>query len=208
MKCTQYISQGNTIQEHINNIENACKAGVCWVQLRLKNVSIIDYLSAAKKCRQICNTYGTILIINDNIGIAAESGADGVHLGLSDTNPKEARKQLGISAIIGGTANTLEDCKQHIEDGVDYIGLGPYSFTTTKKKLSPVLENKGYNTIISQLRNEGLNTPVVAIGGIKMEDISKLSETGIDGIAVSGLLTGEPIAILKERVQKMKFWTN
>ena len=206
MKSTQYISQGKTIQEHIENIENACKAGICWVQLRLKNVLLIDYLEAAKKCREICDIYGTILIINDNVGVAAESGADGVHLGLNDTSPKEARKQLGKNAIIGGTANTFENCIQHIKDGVDYIGLGPFRFTTTKKELSPVLESKGYSSIISQLNKKGYKTPIIAIGGITLEDITELSKTGIEGIAVSGLLTGENFDVLKERIQKMKFW--
>jgi len=202
----QYISQGATIQEHLDNIEKVCQAGIKWIQLRLKNVSLIEYLNAAKKCRVICDTYEAVLIINDNVGIAAESQADGVHVGLTDINPKEARKQLGENAIIGGTANTLEDCLQHINDGVDYIGLGPFKFTTTKNKLSPVLGIEGYQKIIDQLKKQGHQIPVIAIGGITTEDTPELSKTGIRGIAVSGLLTGISISItkLQNRINELK----
>lgn len=196
----QYISQGKTIREHLDNIEAVCKAGGRWVQLRLKNVSLMEYLTAAKKCREICDTYGAIFIVNDNVGIAAESGADGVHVGLTDTNPAEARKQLGANAIIGGTANTFEDCEQHIKDGVDYIGLGPLRFTTTKVKLSPVLGMEGYTKIVKSLAEKGHQTPVIAIGGIQLNDMEALSQTGVSGIAVSGLLTGVSNEELEKRI--------
>lgn len=185
----QYISQGKSIPEHLSNIEKVCQAGGNWIQLRLKNVSLIDYLEAAKKCRIICDRYGATLIINDNVGIAAESQADGVHVGLTDVNPKEARKQLGKNAIIGGTANTYENCLQHINDGVDYIGLGPYKYTTTKDKLSPILGIEGYQKISTQLAQKRQQIPIIAIGGITVEDIPVLLKTGIHGIAVSGLLS-------------------
>lgn len=201
---TQYISQGNTIKEHLENIENVCKAGGKWVQLRLKNIELIDYLNAAKEARKICDTYEAVLIINDNIGVAGESNADGVHVGLTDINPKEARKQLGSEAIIGGTANTLEDCLKHINDGVDYIGLGPFRFTKTKDKLSPILGAKGYTEIVKKLTSEGYQLPVVGIGGITLNDLQELSRTGLSNVAVSGLLTNEPIEVLKERVEKIE----
>ncbi|WP_010522999.1 thiamine phosphate synthase [Aquimarina agarivorans] len=200
----QYISQGKTITEHLQNIEAVCKSGCKWVQLRLKNVELLDYLNAAKEARKICDTYGAVLIINDNIGVAGESGADGVHVGLTDTNPKEVRKQLGEEAIIGGTANTLEDCLQHIEDGVDYIGLGPFRFTTTKDKLSPILGAKGYSEIVNQIVLKGFQLPVVGIGGITLSDLPELSKTGLSNIAVSGLLTGESELELKQRIEQIE----
>lgn len=200
----QYISQGATIQEHINNIQTVCKAGGKWIQLRLKNVSLLEYLDASKKVREICDTYGAILIINDIIGIAAESNADGVHLGLKDANPKEARKQLGKNAIIGGTANTLEDCLQHIENGVDYIGLGPFKFTTTKNKLSPILGIEGYSKIIQSLTEKEHKTPIIAIGGIALEDIPELLKTGVSGIAVSGLFSNRNEKEIKISIDNIK----
>ncbi len=201
---TQYISQGKSIEEHLQNIEAVCKSGCKWVQLRLKNVELLDYLKAAKEARKICDTYGAVLIINDNIGVAGESGADGVHVGLTDTNPKEVRKQLGEEAIIGGTANTLEDCLQHIEDGVDYIGLGPFRFTITKDKLSPILGAKGYSEIVNQIVLKGFQLPIVGIGGITLSDLPELSTTGLSNIAVSGLLTGESELELKQRIEQIE----
>ena len=198
----QYISQGKTINEHLINIEKVCKAGGRWIQLRLKNVSLIEHLNAAQQCRKICDQYDAIFIVNDNVGIAAESKADGVHLGLTDANPKDARKQLGEHAIIGGTANTLEDCLKHIKDGVDYIGLGPFRFTKTKEKLSPVLGYEGYRKITTQLAENKNSVPIIAIGGIDINDIQELKNTGISGVAVSGLLTG--VQNLEERIVEIK----
>lgn len=201
---TQYISQGATISEHLKNIEKVCLAGGKWVQLRLKNVNLLDYQSAAKEARQLCDNYKSVLIINDNIIVAGESNADGVHLGLTDENPKEARKQLGQKAIIGGTANTLKDCLQHIDNGIDYIGLGPFRFTNTKDKLSPILGTEGYAKIVQEITRKGYQLPIVGIGGITLNDLSELQKTGLSNVAVSGLLTNEPITILKERITKIE----
>lgn len=198
MNQIQYISQGITVTQHLENIENVCKAGGNWVQLRLKKVSHLEYLEAAKKTRTICDQYGATFIINDNIGVAAESQADGVHLGLLDTNPIEARKQLGNNAIIGGTANTIQDCLQRIDEGVDYIGLGPFKFTTTKDKLSPILGTEGYKAIITELSNKDYNLPIIGIGGIGVSDILTLSETGLSGIAVSSLLSNKSAEEIKK----------
>ena len=200
----QYISQGATIKEHLENIEKVCQAGCKWVQLRLKNIELLDYLNTAIEARNLCDQYGAVLIINDNIGVAGESNADGVHLGVTDINPKEARKQLGKEAIIGGTANTFEDCLQHIDNGVDYIGLGPFRFTNTKDKLSPILGTEGYTKIVQEITHKGYQLPIVAIGGITLNDLSELQKTGVSNVAVSGLLTNEPMAVLKERIEKIE----
>ncbi|WP_109097222.1 thiamine phosphate synthase [Aquimarina sp. AU58] len=198
----QYISQGKTPQEHLKNIENACKAGCKWIQLRLKEVDMATYLNTALQCRNICDQYDAIMIINDNVSVAKAVLADGIHLGLNDMNPQEARKILGDNFIIGGTANTLENCIQHIEDGVDYIGLGPYKHTITKKKLSPVLGIDGYTSILVKLKNQNLELPIIAIGGITEKDITTLMQTGISGIAVSGELTNQ--VNLEKKIKTIK----
>ncbi|GAA0712907.1 thiamine phosphate synthase [Aquimarina litoralis] len=198
----QYISQGNSPQEHIQHIGEVCEAGVRWVQLRLKNEDPATILKTALKCREICDQYGAIMIVNDSVSIAQASQADGVHLGLNDMNPKEARNILGPNFIIGGTANTLQDCIQHKNDGVDYIGLGPFRYTTTKEKLSPILGIEGYRSITSELRVQQIEMPIVAIGGIVEEDIAGIMETGVSGIAVSGMLTNQ--VQLEERIQNLK----
>ncbi len=197
----QYVSQGKTPQEHLDNIQEVCAAGCKWVQFRLKDEDIATYLHTALKARDICDQYDSILIINDNVGVAKAAMADGVHLGLNDMNPREAREILGDNFIIGGTANTATDCMQHIQDGVDYIGLGPYRYTTTKKKLSPILGFEGYKTILEEVHKNS-KIPIVAIGGIVEKDISDIIKTGVSGIAVSGMLTNQES--LKKKIQNIK----
>ncbi len=198
----QYISQGKTPREHLIHIGEVCEAGCKWVQLRLKNVDMATYLNTALECRNICDQYGAIMIINDNVSVAKASLADGVHLGLNDMNPLEARRILGDNAIIGGTANALEDCNRHLKDGVDYIGLGPFRYTKTKEKLSPVLGLEGYKKILSKFRIQNSELPIIAIGGIETSDMPEIMKTGIDGFAVSGMLTRQED--LEEKIQHIK----
>ncbi|UNY99922.1 thiamine phosphate synthase [Zhouia spongiae] len=187
----QYISQGNTPAEHLLNIREVCKAGVDWVQLRLKNVSDEMYAETAVLAKKICDPYGAKLIINDNVKVAKVIRADGVHLGKTDMSPQDAREILGAELIIGGTANTLSDCIKLCGMGVDYIGLGPFRFTTTKQNLSPVLGLGGYRKIVSQLNDGEMSFPVIAIGGIQEADVKDILYTGVYGVAVSGALTVE-----------------
>lgn len=198
----QYISQGTTPDEHLHNITEVCKAGGKWIQLRLKDVDLVTSINTAIRCREICDQFGAIMIVNDKVDVAKIVGADGVHLGLKDMNPKDARAILGDNSIIGGTANTIEHCLQHVEAGVDYIGLGPFQFTTTKKELSPILGFEGYEEILKELKNKILNVPVLAIGGIEQKDINTLMQTGISGIAVSGMLTTDKN--LEEKINTIK----
>ena len=186
----QYITQENETLSHIDCVREACIAGVKWIQLRVKNKSEGDYLTIAKEAKILCDLYDVILIINDNIQIAKQVNAHGVHLGKKDIHPIDAREMLGEHAIIGGTANTIEDVLSLV-DHVDYVGLGPFKFTSTKKDLSPVLGLPGYEEILTHLKSTcSLNElSIVAIGGIELEDIEPLLEIGVHGIAVSGLIT-------------------
>lgn len=173
------------------NIENACIAGCRLIQLRLKDISFEDYKQAAILAKGICIQFGAVLIINDNAKVALEAKADGIHVGKNDLPPNEVRK-LAPNLIVGGTANTLEDCLALIEQQVDYIGLGPFRFTGTKKELSPILGLEGYHSILSNLQTLGHLTPVYAIGGILPSDAAGLYATGIYGLAISGVMTGKP----------------
>ena len=184
----QYISQGNTLTEHVENIRIVLDAGCQWIQLRYKNkVELMDG-SALKEVKKRCEQYRATFIINDHLDLVQRSGANGVHLGLNDTSVQEARALLGENYIIGGTANTFEDVLQRIEEKCDYIGLGPFRFTTTKDKLSPVLGIEGYREIIAKI-DDLQAPPIYAIGGITTADIEPILQTGIYGIAVSSLLT-------------------
>lgn len=183
----QYISQGYNAAEQLHNIEAALQAGCKWIQLRCKHINEADVLSLAQKVKVLCTQHGATFIVNDFVSIAAQTDADGVHVGLTDTSVQEARSTLGIHKIIGGTANTIEHVQQRIAEGCNYVGLGPFRFTTTKKKLSPILGLQGYETIMQALPAHTI--PVYAIGGLEPDDIAGLVQTGVYGIAVSGIIT-------------------
>ena len=184
----QYISQGTTPDEHLKNIEAALNAGIKLVQLRLKNISDEFYIDYASKAKVLCDKHQALLIINDNVNVAKSSNSDALHLGLNDMKVLEA-KNIIPNKLIGGTANTFEHILQRCTEKVDYIGLGPYQFTSTKEKLSPILGIEGYQTIIHEMKKENLTTPIYAIGGIELKDIEAIINTGVYGMAVSGLIT-------------------
>ncbi len=182
----QYITPDITGDKLFSLVDEVCFHGIDWVQLRLKNISTREYVAQAREVRRICNKYGATLIINDNLEVAVQSKADGVHLGKKDLSTTEARKMTPSHFIIGGTANTLNDVEGLIKTKVDYVGLGPFRFTSTKKELSPILGLDGYNDIINKLSG---NTPIIAIGGIVPDDVSNLMTTGIHGVAASSVIT-------------------
>lgn len=166
----------------------ALEAGCKWIQLRMKDVAVETVRQLAEELKKACENHHALLIIDDYVEVACEVKADGVHLGENDMPIEEARKLLGEGFIIGGTANTFEDVKRHYEAGVDYLGIGPFRFTTTKKNLSPVLGLEGYRNIKQQMIEAGIILPAVAIGGITVEDIPAILATGIEGIAMSGAI--------------------
>ena len=185
----QYISQGNTVEEQLHNIHKALDTGCDWIQLRFKNQNTLAVFTLAEAVKIVCKEYLATFIINDNVHLAKQLDADGVHLGLSDMKVEEARVLLGKTKIIGGTANTFEDVLQRTAEKCDYIGLGPFQFTTTKQNLSPILGLEGYRLIIQQMKIKNIQIPIYAIGGITLENVDSLMETGIQGIAISGLIT-------------------
>lgn len=170
--------------------ELACRGGVRWVQLRVKNLPAAEWKQRALDTQLVCRHHGATLLINDNPALALEIGADGVHLGQQDMSPVEARALLGPNSIIGGTANTFADIEGLVAAGVDYIGLGPFRFTTTKEKLSPMLGLAGYAEILAQCRAAGFAVPIVGIGGVGLADVAALRATGLHGVAVSGAIGG------------------
>jgi thiamine-phosphate pyrophosphorylase len=183
-----YITQQTEKFSHAELAEFACKGGVNWVQLRVKNVEYNEWKKIALDVQNVCKKYRATFIINDNVNLAKEIGADGVHLGLKDMNPNEARSILGNNFIIGGTAHNLEEAKFQIENKVDYIGIGPYRFTSTKNDLSTILGFEGIKNIIETFHETSLQIPFIAIGGIKVDDIPSLLNTEIYGVAVSSAI--------------------
>jgi len=183
-----YISQEVGDTSHVDNIIEACKAGVDWVQLRIKDASEDDILTLAYEAKAICKEHNAKLIINDHVDIAKQIKAHGVHLGAQDMSPTEARKILGDKPYIGATANTWEDVQKLCNEPIDYIGLGPFKHTDTKKNLSPILGIKGYSNILNNMIIHDIEMPIIAIGGIEIEDILDIQMTGCYGVAVASLI--------------------
>lgn len=187
----QYISQGATPADHLRHIQAALDAGCGWIQLRYKKPADAAFIEVAEEVKKACETYQATFIINDHVQLAKELEADGVHLGLTDMPVADARKIVG-DKIIGGTANTLQDVLQRVEEKCDYVGLGPFRFTTTKEKLSPILGLDGCQRIRAELAARKIDLPIYVIGGIGAEDLAAILQTGVHGIAASGLLTNHP----------------
>ncbi|MDF2833758.1 thiamine phosphate synthase [Chryseobacterium indoltheticum] len=198
MEKLQYISQGFTIEDQELNIRKALDNGIKWIQVRWKNAPENEFIRLCKNSKLLCSEYQSVCIINDYVQIAKDIDADGVHLGLKDTSIEISRQILGENKIIGGTANSISDVLQRMNESCDYIGLGPLRFTSTKEQLSPILGFEGYQKIIQTLKEKSLEIPkIFAIGGVVLKDIELLQQIGIYGVAVSGQITNQP-SITKE----------
>ena len=182
----QFISHYTERYGYLDSIRLAIEGGCRWIQLRMKDAIDDEVRPIALAAQQMCREAGATFIIDDRVELVRELHADGVHLGKNDMPIIEARKILGPDFIIGGTANTFDDVVLHYESTADYIGCGPFRFTTTKQKLAPVLGLDGYRSIVSQMQTANINIPIVAIGGITEDDIPAILATGITGIALSG----------------------
>ncbi|MGM9802707.1 MAG: thiamine phosphate synthase [Muribaculaceae bacterium] len=185
----QFITNSPTKQGVIDQVNNVLAGGCKWIQLRMKDAPRELIAETATAIKPLCEQAQAILVIDDHVDLAKELALDGVHLGKTDMDVKQAREMLGEEFIIGATANTLNDVLEHSPVYVDYIGVGPYRFTTTKKNLSPVVGLQGYANIVTVEKSTNKEIPLVAIGGIEYDDIEPIMATGIDGIAVSGAIT-------------------
>ncbi len=194
------ISRLQYITTNAAHAEQACKGGVDWIQLRLKGVDYADYKKVALEVQAICKKYNAKLIINDNVALAMDIYSDGVHLGKEDMFPEDARGLLGDGFIIGCTANTYDEVAELAAKEIDYIGLGPYRYTTTKANLKPILGLDGYARILNDLKTIGLNVPpIVGIGGVEHSDVPGLMDTGLHGLAISGAISNADDVVVSAR---------
>jgi len=163
------------------------RKGVQWIQFRDKETSRRYIYQNAIRLRRLTKDYNAIFIINDFPDIAMCTGADGVHLGQDDLPLKEARKIMGRDRIIGISTHSLEQAAEAERDGADYIGFGPVFATLTKDAGRP----KGI-AMLREIRKQ-VHIPVVAIGGISLENIGSVLQTGIDAVALASAILGGDI---------------
>lgn len=166
----------------------ALQGGCKWIQLRMKEATDEEVEPIARRLLKVCHDVEATLILDDRVELCRKVEADGVHLGHEDMPVDQARELLGHGFIIGGTANTIDDIRRLKRQSADYVGCGPFRFTTTKARLAPTLGLDGYRAIMQTVRDEGLRIPVCAIGGITLDDVPDLLATGVNGIAVSGAI--------------------
>lgn len=195
----QFITHQTDRYSWYDSAMAALEGGCRWIQLRMKGAEEQLVESMARRILPECRRAGAALIIDDSVEAAVRAGADGVHLGKNDMPVDEARRIAGDDFIIGGTANTFEDICRLADQGADYIGCGPFRFTTTKKNLAAILGLEGYRRLTGQMAEKGIALPIVAIGGITYSDIPQIMAAGVTGIALSGgiLRAEDPVAEMR-----------
>ena len=197
----QFITHYTEKYSYIDSARIALEGGCRWIQLRMKEAEESVLEETALIVQKMCKDYEATFIIDDYVSLVKKIKADGVHLGKNDMPIAEARRLLGDSFIIGGTVNSLEDVRATLQSATpDYFGCGPFRFTSTKKNLAPILGHEGYQNILQGMEEAGIRIPLVAIGGIRKEDIPKLLACGVHGIALSGsiLRAENPVEEMKE----------
>ena len=201
----QFITHYTERYSYIDSARIALEGGCRWIQLRMKDADETLLEETALIVQKMCKEYDATFIIDDNVHLCKKIKADGVHLGKNDMPIAEARKILGDDFIIGATVNTFDDVIKSTSQQdnettrqqtlspfpspapvPDYFGCGPFRFTSTKKNLAPILGLDGYREIMKKMKENNIDIPLVAIGGITKDDVPELMKTGIDGIAISG----------------------
>lgn len=192
-----WLKEGQTLA---SVTEEVLKNGATFLQIREKELGDADFLNQAKALKEVAARYGVPYVVNDNIQVALECDADGVHVGQSDIVGKDVRSMIGPDKILGISANTVETAIAAEKAGADYIGVGAVFNTSTKKDATTLS--------VSQLREicDAVRIPVVAIGGISSGNILQLSGSGIDGVAVVSAIyaQSDPGAATAELLQKAR----
>ncbi len=179
------LTQDGLALSHAEQARQLCAAGARWIQLRMKSAPASQWLATAREVVAICRRAGALCVVNDSVEIALDSGADGVHLGKEDGAWSEARGRLGPRRLVGGTVNNVEDARRaRAAACLDYVGIGPFRFTSTKARLAPVLGADGIRQVLGELGD----LPAWVIGGVAPEDVPAIRQLGAAGIAVSSSL--------------------
>ena len=222
----QFITHCTDRYSYVDSARIALEGGCRWIHLRMKDAGESLMEETAHIVQKMCRDYGATFIIDDNVNLVKKIKADGVHLGKNDMPIIEARGILGDDFIIGGTVNCFKDILKIMRNTqigtstssvtnsqqpkANYFGCGPFRFTSTKKNLAPILGLDGYRNIISNMKRNNINIPIVAIGGINKDDVSDILKTGVDGIALSGsvLKAENPVEEMKAIVEIFKSFQN
>ncbi len=184
----QFITNTEAGASPAEQIKGVIAGGCRWVQIRMKEASDEDIEKVVAEIKPLCIETETFLLLDDRVELAKKLDVGGVHLGKNDMLPSKARMLLGPAAVIGVTANTIDDIIAVRSLDIDYIGMGPFAYTNTKKNLSPMLGAEGIRSLCSDMERLEINIGHVAVGGIRLEDVRTIMEAGANGVAVSGAI--------------------
>lgn len=180
-----------------DQVKKALDGGATFVQLREKNLDREVFLAEAKEIQKLCKEYGVPFVVNDEVSIAKDIDADGVHVGQSDMEAMDVRKILGPDKIIGVSAQTVEQAIIAEKHGADYLGVGAV-FTTGSKDDADDVSHETLKAIC-----EAVSIPVIAIGGITKDNVAELAGSGICGVAVISAIFGQKD--IQKATEELKF---
>ncbi|SFA42946.1 thiamine-phosphate diphosphorylase [Pedobacter suwonensis] len=183
-----YITHDIPHLSHIEQAQLACEAGAKWIQYRCLSKSDEALLQDINAIAEICDDWGTTLIVTDHVHLNGKADIQGFHIEDMNADFIALRKLVGNDITLGGSANTLENLIRLAKEGADYAGYGPLGATETKPNNYQHLGFEGYQQVVKALKAQAINIPVLAVGGIRTYDVEALMQTGIYGIAVSGAI--------------------
>lgn len=201
-----YLTQDLPHRSHAEQTVIACKAGTNWVQYRCLSKSDDEMIEELHQIASICDDWGATLLLTDHYHLLDKVDAQGVHLEDMQADFKHVREIITEEKTMGASANTFEDIQRiYASESVDYIGCGPFAQTKTKPNDFPLLGIDGYHELIRKMKAADINIPLLAVGGIKLEDTEALLNTGIYGIALSASvnLATEPAQACKDFYKKI-----
>ncbi|WP_316738053.1 thiamine phosphate synthase [Pedobacter aquatilis] len=184
----QYITHDIPNFSHVEQVQLACEAGAKWIQYRCLNKADDELLADINAIAEICDDWGTTLIVADHIHLNGKADIQGFHIENMNADFIALRKLVGNDVTLGGSANNIENLIRLAKEGADYAGFGPYTTSKTKPNNYPNISIDDYKKAVAELNHLNINLPVLAVGGITLYDVEALMETNIHGIAVSGAI--------------------
>ena len=179
----QYVTNDIPQLTHIEQAQLACEAGAKWIRYRCLSKTDDELLADINAIAEICDDWGTTLVVSNHVHLNGQADIQGFHIENLDADFIALRKKVGINITLGGFANTTENLIRLANEGADYVDLGP--FAATKTHSLPSMGIDGFSSAITKLKGLNIEIPVLAAGGITVQDVKPLMQAGIYGIAVS-----------------------
>ena len=183
-----YITHDLPNFSHVDQVQLACEAGAKWIQYRCLSKADAELQQEINTIAEICDDWGTTLIVTNHIHLNGKADIQGFHIEDMDADFIALRKLVGDDITLGGSANTVNGLLRLAKEGADYVGFGPFAISETKPNKYPVLTFEDYKKATDKLTEEGINLPILAVGGITLYDVEALMQTNIHGIAVAGAI--------------------